>query len=659
MWSLIFESTGKKLSLIVNKVYTIGRKDTDIVIADDSSISRKHGSIKITPSGNSFLVTLSDNSKFGSFYCRNVQNANKEDNFIKVDGSTLLADGDILRIGVQHTKLKLILEKFWIITSMMDHLTKDKLTLTLSKIGGMVIDSWKNEVTHLVMNKIVLNVKVAQALANACYIVSVCFFENLLEAILKKKEHPKEQNFLPPISEEGLDVDIKLFLPNNSRKSLFKDQMFVFFSNKQLKRLGFTCKAAGASVKLISDFSKDELLQCVKNSCETRFLGGNSPDFSLISKSLFSQLESELLSKDLRFILEHEIALALLYCSIDVYTNPEFNLTMDNTFTQHSVQEASSSEVRASQGFAETVKCESLDDAMMPFLSSVPETVNIRNDLDMVEDSSSKKRSYSAAMQSNDNFSSIKAPEKLIKLDKSLANEDTKLFENKESECLKPLLKRKLTSNDGLLDMQTTKQTHSDISKENSSFEKVVESIDIVKKEVPDSYFYGDNLWTNKADSQKMHDDLPSSYFKTKTLKTEIVNDKTQNNLFSESQIPDSNKKNFILKKAFVPASVPEDDGSNILPNFDPDLPFNNLSIVRHVSLVKSKPLPHLHLNSSAKTFAKSKNFKKFVKVHPAYRNYGSQTNLKCSKPPRIIGGRDLIKHVNRIDKAADYPELF
>ena len=62
MW--IFSFRGSDVYWFHAGTYTAGRKDTDILILDDSSISRKHLTLEWSPSQHSLLVT--DSSKFGT-----------------------------------------------------------------------------------------------------------------------------------------------------------------------------------------------------------------------------------------------------------------------------------------------------------------------------------------------------------------------------------------------------------------------------------------------------------------------------------------------------------------------------------------------------------------------------------------------------------------
>lgn len=47
MWSLKNISTSKRHYFVVGKEYTVGRKDSDILILDDMSISRKHAILRV------------------------------------------------------------------------------------------------------------------------------------------------------------------------------------------------------------------------------------------------------------------------------------------------------------------------------------------------------------------------------------------------------------------------------------------------------------------------------------------------------------------------------------------------------------------------------------------------------------------------------------
>lgn len=96
MWYLKSQgSSSLKIALLVGKEYVLGRRDCDILIENDPSVSRKHAILQVMhPQTNLIYVdrrpnlTFRDISKFGTFI-------NNE----KISGEVILADGDEIRLA--------------------------------------------------------------------------------------------------------------------------------------------------------------------------------------------------------------------------------------------------------------------------------------------------------------------------------------------------------------------------------------------------------------------------------------------------------------------------------------------------------------------------------------------------------------------------------
>ena len=649
MWCLKFEKSDKVHYLLVNNLYTIGRKGADITITDDSSVSRKHGTIEIKLDGQdgSCTATITDSSKFGTYFARNMTSSGKTD-FVKVNKSVALKDGDYIRIGMQHTLCRLVKESLIIVSSMMDQSTLAKLQSVVARVGGKITNAWQPVVTHLAINQIILNVKVTQALATGTPIVKNSFFEKLYEAIETKTELPCAEDFVPPVVEEGLDNDKSLFLRNPSRKCLFNDRVFIFLNNKQMKRLGPTCTAAGGRALLANNISLDKRAELLESGSTAVLLPPTVPEASLVlSEKDFNDLQLMLAEKSLRLLQEHEIGLALLYNSADVYTNPSFELTADITFTQSTIPSGSVSQAKDTASEMESQVQETL------FISRIPETVQC--DVEpCTSGESSKKRSHAATLSPSDSPAS-EAPAKSIKIElKPCINDVFDAFETQKRHS-KPAPKRRppatippLSDKAAKLSFDPVKQEQ--LHSETSGFDAISRQHSNISGSMPDSCIADDSLWSCKADSQQIVES-PSAESSSKVpafckkIESEI------------SQIPESSEKvgneKVVAKKAFTPSTVPDEEDLESLSKFDPDLP-TVLCTVLAVPLVKQNA--SIVREDAPIRFSKnSKNFKKFVKVIPAYKNPGSQTNVHSTEPPRIIGGRDLIRHVNKIERVSSH----
>ena len=648
MWYLKFQNGDKKQYLLAGKAYTIGRKGTDITITDDSSVSRRHATIEITleDESNPRAITMTDSSKFGTFFARN---SGSKPNFIKVNGSVQLKMGDLIRIGMQHTFCKLINEPLTVVVSMMNQSNLSRLQSVVAKLGGNIANTWQPCATHLAINQVILNVKVTQALANAVPIVEDDFFVKMQEAIeMGLTELPNAKDFIPPISENGLDNDKTLLVPTVTRKSLFKDRVFVFLSTKQLKRLGQTCAAAGGKPMLKSDISTKEQNKLLDSSSTAILIPPNLPETPLvISETEFNALQESLSSKGRRFLQEHEIGLALLYDSADVYTNPEFELTDDITFTQPTIPGGSMSQMRDSAPKMESQVHETL------FISRVPETVQCDTDIPSTSRECSKKRPHAATLSASDS-SPVQAPAKSQKIDEQyIANDIFNDFETRKRGLHpKPAPKRKPPPSKSPRESKVTKMAPVKQEKVESQHGDL-NALTSQNKEfdvLHDSCIADDSLWSCKADSQEISKNTERDMFKNFKPAMDRENDnEISQSAASAEPVRATGCEKVVHKKAFTPATVPDDEDLNDLSKFDPDLPCI-ISNVLTISLVKKKT-PTIQEEMQSQSRKNSKNFKKFVKVHPAYKNAGSQTNFYAVGVPRIIGGRDLIRHSNQIER--------
>ena len=330
MWKLlsVFDEN-LAYHLIVDKQYSIGRKDANILLCDDNSVSRKHALIKLSKSNNSkhkYQVTVTDSSKFGTFFMRKMYCEGRDGgtsyDFQPVKGTITLFEGDLLRIGLQKHILKFVYSETAFVTSGLDSETCSTLNNIASKLGIEISKDWTANVRFLVTKKVVLNKKVTYALATACNIVSVNYFSSLLECwednISNSALDPGD--FLPPIAEENMDTSSGSFIANPARRNLFKHKLFVFMSSEQLEKYGDICKFAGGDIISVEDGKFHESLISAAGTVVIRYHDTSS--MFPISSSQFDAIQTLIQSHNLRYVRDIEIPLALFYCCIDVYCNP-------------------------------------------------------------------------------------------------------------------------------------------------------------------------------------------------------------------------------------------------------------------------------------------------------------------------------------------------
>ncbi|KAK9704049.1 hypothetical protein K7432_010424 [Basidiobolus ranarum] len=247
MWVLVGtgENEGSQHWLAPGKSYSIGRKDCDINISNDRSVSRKHGTLTVSENSisavsdtkaNTVVTLIDERSKFGLYV-----------NQDKISEQTL-QDGDEIKFGAMNSTYKLEFKKLVLCCSGMRATTKKQLATIASELDVKLVDSWSSECTHLIMQNIQVTQKVLFALLSCCYIVK----DQWLGEIYKNKngleEHfslPEEKEFLPPVKEKIIDPNSISFLPNQNRRGLFKAKTFIVFSSSQLPKISEPVEIGG------------------------------------------------------------------------------------------------------------------------------------------------------------------------------------------------------------------------------------------------------------------------------------------------------------------------------------------------------------------------------------------------------------------------------
>ncbi|XP_028392471.1 nibrin-like isoform X2 [Dendronephthya gigantea] len=317
MWSLKRSEEGfedeKPYYLTVGE-HLVGRKDCQIQVEGDQSVSRKHAWITVSQSGTaSAQVSLKDVSKFGCSV-----NGTKCQKSVAV----VLHHNDIITFGTQNCSYRLSFDPLVVYASCLNSAVKNNLKSQLSKLGGYLVNEWQKECSHLVMDSLSFTIKVIYALASCHPIVTQSFFDDLIQAIDSKTDMPCPEKYMPPIKEDLIDTKVVSFHPNVARKSIFVEKLFVFLEKKQYKRLEQAISLAGGQslLKETGDVSgeDDEILT-----------GEHTLVMSVDWKTNVSEekqiwighVGDMLKSVNRRPIAETEIGLAILHVSLNEYCN--------------------------------------------------------------------------------------------------------------------------------------------------------------------------------------------------------------------------------------------------------------------------------------------------------------------------------------------------
>ncbi|XP_034030703.1 nibrin [Thalassophryne amazonica] len=316
MWILTpLQPGGETHYIFSDKEYVVGRKNCDILISNDQSISRAHAVLMATDQ----TLTLKDTSKYGTFVnnCRVTENT-------QVD----LNAGDSVTFGAFNSKFSVQRQKPVVCSSCVDNEGKVSLSQALVSLGGRLVNSWTEDCTHLVIPTLKVTIKTISALLCCRPIVKPVFFSELSKAVQQKLPPPKAESFIPEIDEPSLSKEHIKIGAVPGRKQLFSGKTFVFLTARQLKRLSAAVAFGGGKSNLLEEGSLPHDLLESPQSCVVDITTGSSQ--ALLSSSVTewaNSVKSITQRKGLRVIAESEIGLAAIYASCDKYCNPSSPIT--------------------------------------------------------------------------------------------------------------------------------------------------------------------------------------------------------------------------------------------------------------------------------------------------------------------------------------------
>ncbi|NWW48503.1 NBN protein, partial [Pedionomus torquatus] len=313
--------SGEPYWLLSGTEYVVGRKNCAILIQDDQSISRSHAVLTVsrpetTPSQSLSvpILTVTDTSKYGTFV-----------NGSKLDGTSVsLQSGDRINFGVFESKFRVEYEPLVVCSSCLDITQKTALNQAIQQLGGLVVNEWTKECTHLVMVSVKVTVKTICALICGRPIIKPEFFVELIKAIQSRQQLPKHENFYPPVDEPSIGTERLDLSEHHERKKIFSGKTFVFLTAKQHKKLGLAIILGGGEAKLMTEGRKETSLLVSPEVCVVDVGLTNSQ--MAVSESMRNWTDSilaALQSKNLRAIPEAEIGLAVIFMSTEKYCNPQ------------------------------------------------------------------------------------------------------------------------------------------------------------------------------------------------------------------------------------------------------------------------------------------------------------------------------------------------
>ncbi|XP_042528813.1 nibrin isoform X1 [Dipodomys spectabilis] len=326
MWKLLrapAPAPGEPYRLLTGVEYIVGRKNCAILIEDDQSISRNHAVLtanfsvtNLSQTDDIPVLTIKDNSKYGTFV-----NEEKMQNGL----SQTLKTGDRVTFGVFESKFRVEYEPLVVCSSCLDISGKTALNRAVLQLGGLTINNWTEECTHLVMVSVKVTIKTICALICGCPIVKPEYFTEFIKAIQSKKQPPQIESFYPPIDEPSIgnkNIDLSR---RQERKHIFQGKTFVFLNDKQHKKLSSAVVFGGGEARLIMEENEEEdSFFSAPGTCvvDTRVTNTQIliPDSQ---KKWIHSIVDMLQRQGLRPIPEAEIGLAVIFMTTKGYCDPQ------------------------------------------------------------------------------------------------------------------------------------------------------------------------------------------------------------------------------------------------------------------------------------------------------------------------------------------------
>ncbi|EDV51245.2 nibrin [Drosophila erecta] len=300
------------------KVYTIGRLATDLIVAQDLSISRTHAKlIQAEADGDDSLHIEDLGSRYGTFiFPMNSQKPRK----VPAKTLTPLPVGTRVRFGAnmsiwQVTQLKLVTT-----VSALTRPEIQELTKILEPMGGMVTSNWTDDCTHLTMNEVSVTVKLLHAMLENKPIVTFAYWRNMLQSaqsIHVKEGWPQPEDYQPT----NIDVTWR---PERTR--LFAGKTFVFMNRKHFDMYGSVVQKAGATCKDINSGVRKTFLT-KSDVIVIQYV----PSTQSQATESINSIQDILEQNGRRIIQEYEIGMALIHCSITEFCNPTHKFVISDS----------------------------------------------------------------------------------------------------------------------------------------------------------------------------------------------------------------------------------------------------------------------------------------------------------------------------------------
>lgn len=218
----------------------------------------------------------------------------------------------------------------------MDISGKSALNQAVLQLGGLTVNNWTEECTHLVMVSVKVTIKTICALTCGRPIVKPEYFTEFVKAVQSRKEPPQIDSFYPPIDEPTIGSKKFDLSGRQERKHLFRGKTFIFLNAKQHKKLSSAVVFGGGKVRLLTEENEEgDSFFSAPGTCVVDI--GVTSAQTLIpdsQKEWILSIMDMLQRQGLRPIPEAEIGLAVIFMTTENYCNPKRQPSAGSSLSQ-------------------------------------------------------------------------------------------------------------------------------------------------------------------------------------------------------------------------------------------------------------------------------------------------------------------------------------
>ncbi|XP_052134039.1 nibrin homolog [Oryza glaberrima] len=292
--------------------YKVGRKDCDVIVQTDTSISRVHAEIVVekmvawdpqsgAPANPSY-VRVVDCSKYGTFFNK-VQGT--QGSRLHKDEDAMLADGDTVTFGTGNATFRL---SFVPIVAFFHGKKSGRISPSLqavmTSIGAYATRKWSDECTHVLVDESCsLTPELLDAVLAKKQIVLGDWFKVMAEKNIHT-EMPSSTQYIPKLTLDGMEiqvVEIKLiesclagytFILGSSEKYKFGDKLHALLESTGANYLHVDEFCANSQDSGAGENDKEILLVPAKSPLEFSKIRGLFPLSKITDVKLFAAILS-------------------------------------------------------------------------------------------------------------------------------------------------------------------------------------------------------------------------------------------------------------------------------------------------------------------------------------------------------------------------------